>query len=216
VPTISYKEHLESLLPLAERQEGYFTTEQARGEGVQPPALARLAVSRHLDREHHGVYRISRWPGSKHPGLWPALLWASRRSPLAALSHRTALELHGVSDLNADRIDVTVPREVRVRSLNPPSVVVHQRDLTEKDVETIDGLRVTTLYRTLLDLAVDRIAQDEVAGILDEPSRVVLSESQLRQVRALYDLSAKAREHLINAVGVPIGQHGTTKTKPQK
>ena len=202
MPVITYPDYLDRLLPVAERQDGYFTSEQAREQDVSPASLAKLTTGGHLTRSYQGVYRVSRWPGSKHPGLWAVYLWVTRRSPSATLSHRTALELHGISDINADRIDVTVPRKVRIRSSNPRNFAIHHRDFTENEVEAIDGLPVTKIYRTILDLAVDRIARDEVAGVLDggfETLSHPLSARELLQVRALFDLDLETRDYLSRA-----------------
>jgi hypothetical protein len=159
-------------------------------------ALVGLEHAGHLEREQYGVYRLARWPSSKRPGLWRTFLWARRVDPRAAFSHRTALELHGVSDINPSKIDVTFSPGVRVRSTKPPAVVVHRRDLPEGHVEERDALRVTTLYRTLLDLTTDNLARDAVADVLDRESPLGLSPEQLQQLRAIYDLSSETRLYL--------------------
>jgi len=191
-----YSERLDAVVAIGEGQDGYFTTEQARNAGLSVHALVSLEHAGHLEREQYGIYRLSRWPAGKRPGLWRAFLWATRIDTRAAFSHRTALELHGVSDINPSKIDVTLPREVRVRSTKPPAVVAHRRDLSECHVEERDGLRVTTLYRTLLDLAIDNLARDAVADVLDRGSSLDLSVGQLQQLRAIYDLSAETRHYL--------------------
>lgn len=203
MPFITYPDALDRLLAPAERQDGYFTTEQAREAGLDSERVVKLAQSGHVERYHHGIYRMTRWPGAKHAGLWPVMLWAQRMSPRAALSHRTALELHGVSDVNSDVIDIMIPPEVRVRAAAPPATVIHRRPIDDDDTELHDGLQVTTLYRTLLDLAVDRIARAEVADVLDRAQQggavPPLSDRQLRQVRACYDLAPPTLSFLIDA-----------------
>jgi predicted transcriptional regulator of viral defense system len=191
-----YPDRLDTLVTIGEGQDGYFTTEQARNAGLSLHALVSLEHAGHLEREQYGLYRLARWPSSKRPGLWRTFLWATRIDPRAAFSHRTALELHGVSDINPSKIDVTFPPDMRVRSTNPPAVVAHRRDLPEGNVEERDGLRVTTLYRTLLDLATDGLARDAVADVLDRGSSLDLSPEQLQQLRAIYDLSNETRQYL--------------------
>jgi len=191
-----YPDRLNTLVALSEGQGGYFTTEQARDAGLSLHTLATLHQAGHLEREQYGVYRLARWPSSTHPGLWRTFLWATRTDPRAAFSHRTALELHDVSDLNPAKIDVTFPLDVRVRATKPPAVATHRRDLPEGDVEDREGFRLTTLYRTLLDLATDTLARDAVADVLDRGSSVGLSPGQIQQVRAVYDLSGETRQYL--------------------
>jgi predicted transcriptional regulator of viral defense system len=191
-----YPSRLDTVIAIGEGQDGYFTTEQARNAGLSLHALIGLEHAGHLDREQYGLYRLARWPSSKRPGLWRTFLWATRSDPGAAFSHRTALELHGVSDINPSKIDVTFPPDVRVRSTKPPAVIAHRRDLPDGHVEERDGLRVTTLYRTLLDLATDSLARDAVADVLDRGSALDLSPEQLQQLRAIYDLSDETRQYL--------------------
>ncbi len=195
-----YPDRLDTLIAVSEGQDGYFTTEQARDAGLSLHALAGLEQAGHLEREQYGVYRLARWPSSRRPGLWRTFLWATRIDARAAFSHRTALELHDVSDLNPAKIDVTFPLEARVRSKKPPAVVTHRRDLPEEDVEDREGFRVTTLYRTLLDLATDNLARDAVADVLDHGNSVGLSSGQLQQVRSIYDLSEETRKYLASTL----------------
>jgi predicted transcriptional regulator of viral defense system len=203
MPKIFYPERLDILVAVGEGQDGYFTTEQARDAGLSLHALGSLEQAGHLKREQYGVYRLVRWPPSNRPGLWRAFLWATRIDRRAAFSHRTALELHGISDINPSKIDVTLPRGARVRSTTPPAVVAHRRDLPEKQVEDRDGLRVTTLYRTLMDLATDRLALVAVADALDRGNEINLSSEQLRQLRAIYDLSDETRQYLARSFSSP-------------
>jgi len=191
-----YPDRLDTIIALSEAQDGYFTTEQARDAGLSLPALASLQQAGHLEREQHGVYRLTRWPSSNRPGLWRAYLWATHIDPLATFSHRTALELHDVSDLNPSKIDITFPLKARVRSKKPPAVVTHRHDLSEGDAQERGGFRFTTLYRTLLDLAAANIARDAVADVLDRGNLDGLSQLQLQQVRAVYDLTDETRQYL--------------------
>lgn len=195
-----YPDRLDTLIAVSEGQDGYFTTEQARNAGLALHALAGLEQAGHLEREQYGVYRLARWPSGKWPGLWRTFLWATRIDARAAFSYRTALELHDVSDLNPAKIDVTFPRKARVRSKKPPAIVTHRSDLLEEDVEYREGFRVTTLYRTLLDLATDNLARDAVADVLDRGASARLSSVQLQQVRAIYDLSDETRRYLASAL----------------
>ena len=192
----TYPDRLDTLIAISEGQDGYFTTEQARDAGLSLHALVGLEHAGHLDREQYGIYRLARWPSSKRPGLWRTFLWATRIDSRASFSHRTALELHGVSDINPSKIDITFPPDVRIRSTKPPAVVAYRRDLPKGHVEEYDGLRVTTLYRTLLDLATDSLARDAVADVLDRGNSLDLSTEQLQQVRAICDLSDETREYL--------------------
>ena len=201
-----YPDRLDALIAVSEGQDGYFTTEQARDAGLPLHALTGLEQAGHLEREQYGVYRLTRWPASKRPGLWRVFLWATRTNRRAAFSHRTALQLYEVSDINPAKIDITFPLGVRVRASKPPAVVTHLRDLPDSDVEQREGFRVTTLYRTLLDLATDKLAHAAVDDILHHTDSVNLSADQIDQIKAIYGLSAKTREYLAHALLLPRGK----------
>jgi hypothetical protein len=67
--------------------------------------------------------------------------------PDAVLSHRSAAALWGI--LSSERVEVTVPRVLR----GPPGVTAHRSLLPADETTKLEGIRVTTVPRTLLDLA---------------------------------------------------------------
>lgn len=198
MPISSYKDRLDALIAIAEGQEGYFSAAQAAEAGVDHLSLVRMARSGHLEREHWGVYRLTRWPIARHPGLWPAYLWGAAKGTLA-FSHRTALQLHGVSDINPDKIDITFDASVRrIRGDVPPAVVLHSRPVGKSDIERIESLPVTTLRRTLLDLLVDNVARDAVSDVLTHGAqRGLLTSGDLRRLVPLYELEPEIRDYLV-------------------
>jgi len=145
------------LFGLAEGQEGFFTTRQAAKEGVSRQSLVQAARRGTLERYQRGVYRLRHYPfsgGTAH--YWEALLWPQVRSDVAAvLSHETALRLHGLSDVNPKQVHITVPAGLRIQREIPPWVRVHYRDLAEGDIAHTEGMPVTTIERTLIDVAAD-------------------------------------------------------------
>jgi very-short-patch-repair endonuclease len=71
--------------------------------------------------------------------------------PCAVLSHRTAAALHGLRDSARPNIDVTVPgRSGRRR---PGIDIHHVTALTPADLTIVDNIPVTSVARTLIDLA---------------------------------------------------------------
>ncbi len=69
--------------------------------------------------------------------------------PDAVLSHRSAATHWGLLSLTGQPINVTSPRGIRPRS----GLVVHRSRLPRDETATLDGIPVTTVPRTLLDLA---------------------------------------------------------------
>lgn len=91
--------------------------------------------------------------------LWAAHLWAG---PASAISHRSAGTLWKLEGFGPDVVEVTIPR-VRITE----AVVVHRKRLHHKDVRMIDGLRVTSPSRTLLDLG-DVVRRRRLERALDD------------------------------------------------
>jgi very-short-patch-repair endonuclease len=107
--------------------------------------MERRLRSGHLVRLHRGVYAVGH-AQLRPEGRWLAAVLAA--GPGAALSHRSAAALHGVRDGDG-AIDVTTTRRATVRG-----VVIHRTTvLAAQDVTTRRGVPITTLPRTLVDLA---------------------------------------------------------------
>ncbi len=146
---------LERLYQIAEGQDGYFTTNQAAELEVDHKAINKAACRGRVERTSRGVYRLLRFPiFSERTHLWEGVLWPQARENVAtALSHETALTLYGLSDANPTRIHITVPRAFRLRRRIPTWLVVHRANLEERERDYLDALPVTTVERTLRDIA---------------------------------------------------------------
>jgi very-short-patch-repair endonuclease len=166
---------------LAERQHGVVALWQLIQLGFDSGAIeARLARCR-LHRVHRGVYAVG------HRRLeWRGVLIAAvyAYGPEAVLSHRSAARLWAIRPNNRRDVDVTVPgRGLRRRpGLQPHSV----RHLDPRDITKIDGIPVTTLPRTLLDLA-EVVPKDHVIRALTEAER-----QQIIDLRAINELLARS------------------------
>jgi len=193
-----YLDRVDDLIPIAEGRDGYFTVAEAGRLGITTAILAHLERAGHIEREAPAVYRLARWPAARHPGLWPALLWAESKGP-AAFSHRTALAIHGISDLNPVKIELTfLDRMPRIRGAVPPTLLLRAREMRAADVTQIDGLPVTRLKRTLVDLIVDDVGLDAVEDVLTN-HRDQLNEEALKAITALRDLPRDLRNYIVHA-----------------
>jgi very-short-patch-repair endonuclease len=72
--------------------------------------------------------------------------------PGAVLSHRAAGCLWEFLVPGLGRVEVTVPRGRRARR---PGIVCHEADLAADEIDELDGIPVTSVFRTLFDLAGD-------------------------------------------------------------
>lgn len=122
----------DALWCIAETQHGFVTAQQAVEAGVSKQALQMLVHRGTLERAAHGVYRFPRYPVSEYDQFALAVLWT--RAPEAALSHETALDCYGISDVNPHRIHLTVGRHRRFRRADAEDYVIHYEDLGARQV----------------------------------------------------------------------------------
>jgi predicted transcriptional regulator of viral defense system len=155
---------------IADEQWGLVTTAQARAAGVSPQSMARLANEGVLERVAHGVYRVV---GAGSPlddlrAAWLALAPEQRatdrlREPDAVLSHRSAARYHQLGDLDADRFEFTVAAR---RQSKRPDVRFHRETLAPGEWQITTGLPVTTIVKTISDLAKTRTDGGHLAGVV--------------------------------------------------
>lgn len=148
------RSRMDELLPLAEQNDGLVTAAQARALGIADSVLARLTQRGKLERVARGVYRIPYFPADPLSQYREAVLWAraSHGPQRVALSHETALAVYGISDVNPARIHLTVPKQARLRREKPEWIVIHRGDLLSSLVNTHEGLPVTTVAKSVMDV----------------------------------------------------------------
>jgi very-short-patch-repair endonuclease len=139
---------------LAERQYGVVARQQLLRLGIGRNAVDGRLARGSLHLIHRGVYvvgyrRISR------KGGWMAAVLAS--GPEAVLSHRAAGCLWGFLSPGLGRIEVTTPLGRRVRQ---SGIACHEADLGADEIDEVDGIPVTSAFRTLFDLAGDLRPRD--------------------------------------------------------
>jgi predicted transcriptional regulator of viral defense system len=131
---------------LAGRQHGRVARRQLVALGLSDDVIDyRLARSR-LHVVYRGVYAVGHDVPTRE-GNWMAAVLAGGEG--AVLSLRDAGSLWGIRPSSRPRIDVTTPRSRRPR----PGIQFHRSPLPSDEVTTMDGIPVTTVPRTLFDLA---------------------------------------------------------------
>jgi hypothetical protein len=134
---------------LARRQWGLVTRAQLTDLGVADSTVRDWVRGDRLRRLYRGVYAVGH-DRLRLEGRWLAAVMAC--GPGAVLSHRDAAQLWQLRQSNSAYIEVTVP------SLNGRrkhmGIRIHRSGrLRPEDVTVRHGIPVTTLARTLLDLA---------------------------------------------------------------
>jgi very-short-patch-repair endonuclease len=135
---------------LAGRQHGIVTRQQLLTLGFSKRAIERRIERGRLHLVAHGVYAVG-WPRLSKEQCWMAAVLACGNG--AALSHRSAAALWGIGKEKPAVIDVSVNRRCELRR---PGLHVRGRpSLNPGDVTTIDGIPVTAIVQTLVDLATE-------------------------------------------------------------
>jgi hypothetical protein len=145
------------LFDLAEQQQGYFTTKQAKAAGFAENTHPYHVQVGNWIREHRGIYRLARFPVTERPDLALWSLWSKNRKEEVegVYSHQTAISLHELSDLNPAKLHMTVPPNFRRNSQIPGVLVLHHIHLAESDIQSGPGYRYTRPLRTVVDLIED-------------------------------------------------------------
>lgn len=135
-----------AIADLAERQHGVVSRRQLSGLGVGPRAIEHRVACGRLHRVHRGVYAVGHARLSPRGRLMGAVLAAG---PGAFAGRRSAAPLWDLPAPAARGIEVTVPRARRAR----PGLTLRAAFLPADERTILDGIPVTTVPRTLLDLA---------------------------------------------------------------
>lgn len=136
------------LARIAERQHGVLSRAQLITLGFDDHWIGRAVINGRLHRVHAGVYAVGH-PRLTQRGRWMAAVLAGGEGAL--LSHFSAGLLWKILDRDVDLIHVLVAGACAHRR---PGLAMHRtRDLHSEHRHEIDGIPVTSLHRTLLDLA---------------------------------------------------------------
>lgn len=157
-----------AIAALAMAQHGAVERGQLLALGLGRSAITRLADAGWLHRLHPGVYAVGQ-PRLTVKGTWMAAVMAC--GPGAALSHRSAAALWGLRP-STGGVEVTVGASARrIYGLR----VHRSRMRATRDATAVDGIQVTTVARTLLDLA-GVVPAHHLAKALDRAERLRLSD----------------------------------------
>jgi very-short-patch-repair endonuclease len=153
----------ERVAALAERQHGVVAARQLAELGMGRPAVRHRVARGRLHPLYCGVFAVGHRALGKN-GRWMAAVLAC--GPGAVSSFRGAAGIWRL--LPYFWLEVTVPKRRR----GPKEITVHHSPLAPDEVTTENGIPVTTVPRTLLDLA---------AVLPGRQLEKALNESEVRQ-----------------------------------
>jgi very-short-patch-repair endonuclease len=138
-----------------ERQDNVVTVEQLRQAGLGRGAIAHRVQTRVMQRLYRGVYLLGAAPPTPMARARAAVCACGAG---AALSHRSAAEIYRLLPETDGGVDVTVVGR------NPgaePGIRLHRpRALARHDIVTMRGMRITSVARTISDLAATESPQE--------------------------------------------------------
>ena len=159
------------------RQHGVVSRTQLLQLGMSSRSIERRKAAGEFVGVHSGVYRVAVAPMSEMQRLWAALAAAGDE---AVVSHRAAAALWSLRGVSAQVPEISVIHERprlagchvhRMQRLAPPDLVLRE-----------DGLPITSVARTLLDLGAVIHPNQVGRAAIDALHRRLVSWGQLAEV----------------------------------
>ncbi|MGH7826676.1 MAG: nucleotidyltransferase domain-containing protein [Candidatus Binatia bacterium] len=168
------------LFQVAESQQGYFTSADAKKLGYDYPHQHFHVKQRNWIRVDHGIYRLKKFPAAAHEDLMRWWLWSRKKG---VISHESAAALYELGDLLPSKIHLTVPPNFRKSPTK--SLVLHKAELSESEIEKRDDLPITTPLRTILDLARSHLDDERLRAVTrDAIQKELVSRNELLEALA--------------------------------
>lgn len=136
-------------------QHGFVTLSDARRLGISRDAVTMLARRGKLEQVATAVYRFPRFQAGPAAPYMLAVLWTG--DPRACLSHDTALAAYEVSDINPERVHLTVPLGRRIRRSHGDLYTVHHQNLADDEIgwwAEVPTVTLATSIRQCIDSGV--------------------------------------------------------------
>jgi hypothetical protein len=168
-----------AIVDLVQYQQGLLTHAQLASIGVGRRTIDRWLASRRLCAVHRDVYSLGPRPLTKR-GKWLAAVLAL--GPGAMLSHESAAALWGLTG-DRRKVHVTAPRGRQVRP-GRTGIQLHRCKFHLDEVVVRDGIPVTTVARTLFDLA-ECSPRHQLKSAWDEADRLHLL--RLPEIALVYE-----------------------------
>lgn len=186
------------LFGLAAEQGGYFTAAQAKEVGYSYQAQAYHVSAGNWRRVGRGLFRLVEWVPERYDDLRRWTLWSKER---ATVSHETALSVHEIGEFGSPRVHLTVPPNF---TMSDAALVLHRHGLPPIDLIDHGGFRITTVARSLADVAAGADETQLSRAIQQATSGGLLTLRRLRdRAEAVGPRAALAIERAISALPSP-------------
>ncbi|MGH9154599.1 MAG: DUF559 domain-containing protein [Acidimicrobiales bacterium] len=193
---------------LASRQHGLFSRAQVLSIGGTHRVITARLRSHRWSRVAEGVYGFPAWPDSWRRRLMAACLEAG---PDAVASHHAAAALHGLATFAEGPIVVMLAHGDHQRL----GLRLRQStDLRPSHRTVVDGIPVTTVARTLVDLAACRdISMGRLARAIDDAH--VAGRCRVHELHLLYDELRRPGKRGMKRLGALLAVRGPGYVPPE-
>lgn len=200
---------LEELEMFGSSQWGLVTSGQARDLGVDRLWLSRMSARGRLQRVRHGVYALPSARFGPWQDLQAAWLATDASSPAESrievedpvvVSHESAAGVHGLGELIAVRHEFSSPAR---RQTTQKDLLFHRCEVPARDITWVEGLPVTSVARTVGDLAAQAIDVDHLATVVRdavEDHHVPTGELAERLFPHIGDYGAASGRELVHSL----------------
>lgn len=154
-------------------RHGVFSRREAIALGATAAIIRRRIETGRWARLYRNVYRLAGVPETWHQRLLAACLaWDG------VASHRSAAAVWGLAGVTPRALEITVPAARRRRA---EGVIVRRAHLRGSDVTKRHGIPVTTVARTLLDVAAVADGETLEIALDDASNRHLVTLARLRR-----------------------------------
>ena len=148
------------LMKLSDENNGYLFTAEVLSHKISKTYLAKFIKENEYERVAHGIYAA--------PDIWPDELYLLQKmNPRIIFSGETALYIHGLTDREYGRIEVTVPQgynavHLRKRKICVRSLKEELYDLGKSTLKSLYGNPVIVYdkERVICDMVINRKKMD--------------------------------------------------------
>ena len=191
----------DDLKKLSKKNNGYLFTAEVLRQGISKTYLAKFVKENEYERVAHGIYAA--------PDIWPDELYLLQKTnPQIIFSGETALYIHGLTDREYGKVEVTVPQGYNAVHLRKKKIKVKtlKKELYEMGktvVESDYGNRIVVYdkERTICDTVIDRKKMD--VQIFQTAMKEYMSDSDRKlQILIRYGEKLGIRDEVMKYVEV--------------
>jgi len=162
---------------IARRQDNVITLAQLLEAGLGPRGVRHRVKAATMQRLHRGVFLLGAAPPTRMARARAAVMACDEG---AVVSHRSAAELFGLLPQTDRDVDVIVVGRNPGRH---PGVRLHRpRALAGNDVTSMRGIPVTSVARTIADLAATESTRETELAFQEALYRRVVTERQIATI----------------------------------